>query len=225
VGGKLSVFREPSNNANGHTLDPKGRLVTCEHGSRRVTRTEKDAKIMVLADRWDGKRLNSPNDVAVRKDGAIFFTDPPYGIQPEQAELGFNGVYAIVEGKLKLLDKSFDRPNGLVFSPDQSSLYVADTSKGHIRRFKVAKDGALSGGEVWATTPNPDGLRMDSEERVWCASSDGVNVISPEGKVVEVIRFPEQPANLTFSKDGRTLYVTARTGVYSVKVLGRGLAP
>lgn len=224
--GKLTVFREPSHNANGHTLDPQGRLVSCEHGARRVERQEKDGTMTVLADNWAGKKLNSPNDVAVRKDGAVFFTDPPYGIQPSQAELEFNGVYAIVDGKLKLLDKSFDRPNGLVFSPDEKHLYVADTSKGHIRKFGVAKDGSLTGGlDAWAITPNPDGLRVDSEGRVWSASSDGVNVISPEGKVLEVIKFPEQPANLTFGRDGKTLYVTARTGVYSVKVRVKGLTP
>lgn len=223
---KLEVYRNPSHNANGHTLDPQGRLVSCEHGARRVERQEKDGRMTVLAESWEGKRLNSPNDVAIRKDGAIFFTDPPYGIQPSQAEHDFNGVYAIVDGKMKLLDKSFDRPNGLVFSPDEKLLYVADTSKGHIRRFEVAHDGSLSGGvDAWAKTPNPDGLRVDSEGRVWSASSDGVNVISREGKVLEVIKFPEQPANLTFSRDGKTLYVTARTGVYSVKVRVRGLAP
>lgn len=222
--GKLEVFREPSHNSNGHTLDAEGRLVSCEHGSRCVTRTEKDGAVTVLAEKWNAKRLNSPNDVAVRKDGAIFFTDPPYGIQPAQAELGFNGVYAIVEGKPKLLDKSFDRPNGLVFSPDEKLLYVADTSKNHIRRFQVAKDGTLSGGEEWAKTPNPDGLRMDTDGRVWSASGDGVNVISPESKVLQVIKFPEAPANLTFSKDGKTLYVTARKGVYAVKVRVKGVA-
>lgn len=223
--GKLSVYRDPSHNANGNTLDPQGRLITCEHGSRRVTRAEKDGKTTVLAEKWEGKRLNSPNDVAVRKDGAIFFTDPPYGIQPGQAELDFNGVYAILDGKLKLLDKSFVRPNGLVLNPDEKFLYVADTEKSHIRRFALAKDGSVKGGEVWASTPHPDGIRVDTDGRVWSASGDGVNVISPNGELLQVIKFPEQPANLCFSKDGKTLFVTARTGLYSVKVTVKGIAP
>jgi len=223
--GKLTVYREPSHNANGNTLDPQGRLISCEHGARRVERQEADGKMTVLAERFEGKRLNSPNDIAVRKDGVVFFTDPPYGIRPEQAELGFNGIYAIVGGKLNLLDKSFERPNGLVLSPDEKWLYVADTAKSHIRRFAVGADGSVSGGEVWAETRHPDGIRADADGRIWSASGDGVNVISPEGKNLEIIQFPEQPANLCFSRDGKTLFVTARTGVYRVGVRVKGIAP
>lgn len=240
--GKLAVYRDPSHNANGQTLDREGRLLTCEHGSRRVTRAEKDGTTTVLAEKFEGKRLNSPNDITVAKDGTIFFTDPPYGIDPKQAEMPFNGVYAIRDGHLFLLDRTFDRPNGLVLSPDEKYLYVADTAKNHIRRFHLGpsplspseKGGGalgegrgprLEGGEVWASTPNPDGLRVDSEGRVWSASNDGVNVISPEGKVLEVIKVPEVPANLCFSRDGKTLYATARTGVYRVAVRVKGIAP
>jgi len=223
--GKLTVYREPSHNANGNVLDAQGRLLTCEHGARRVERQESDGKMTVLAEKFEGKRLNSPNDIVVRKDGTIFFTDPPYGIRPEQAELGFNGVYAIVGETLKLLDKSFDRPNGLVLSPNEKWLYVADTAKSHIRRFSVATDGSVKGGEVWAETRHPDGIRVDTDGRVWSASGDGVNVISPEGKVLEIIKFPEQPANLCFSRDGKTLFVTARTSVYRVGVRVSGIAP
>lgn len=218
TGGKVDVFREPSHNANGNILDPQGRLVTCEHGSRRVVRQEVDGSITVLADQYEGKRLNSPNDLVVRKDGAVFFTDPPYGIRPEQAELGFNGVYAIVGGKVKLLDKSFDRPNGLALSLDEKALYVADTAKSHIRKFAVAADGSVTGGEVWAETRHPDGIRVDPKGRVWSASGGGVDVISTEGKLLQTIVFPEQPANLCFSRDFKTLFVTARTGVYKVEV-------
>ncbi len=225
LAGKQTVYRDPSHNANGNTLDPEGRLVTCEHGSRRVTRQEKDGTTTVLAERYEGKRLNSPNDLVVRKDGVVFFTDPPYGIRPEEAELGFNGVYAIVKGKLILLDKSFDRPNGLVLSPDETILYVADTAKSHIRKFQVDANGNVTGGDVWAATPHPDGIRVDTEGRVWSASGDGVNVISPKGKLESVIKFPEQPANLCFSRDGKTLFVTARTGVYRVGVTVKGIAP
>jgi sugar lactone lactonase YvrE len=218
VDAKLAVYRDPSRNANGNTLDPEGRLVTCEHGGRRVVRQEEDGTLTTLAESFEGKKLNSPNDVVVRKDGALFFTDPPYGIRPEQAELGFNGVFVLVKGELKLLDKSFDRPNGLALSVDEKTLYVADTAKSHIRRFSLAPDGTAIGGEVWAETPHPDGIRVDPKGRVWSASGNGVNVISAEGKLLEVIAFPEQPANLCFDREFRTLYVTARKGVYSVAV-------
>lgn len=223
--GKLTVYREPSHNANGNVLDSQGRLLTCEHGARRVERQESDGKMTVLAERFEGKRLNSPNDIVVRKDGTIFFTDPPYGIRPEQAEIGFNGVYAIVGGTLKLLDKTFERPNGLVLSPDEKTLFVADTAKSHIRRFAVAANGSVTGGEIWAETRHPDGIRVDTDGRIWSASGDGVNVISAEGKILEIIKFPEQPANLCFSRDGKTLFVTARTSIYRVAVRVKGIAP
>lgn len=223
--GEMTVWREPSGQSNGHTLDFEGRVVSAEHQTRRVTRTEADGTVTVLADKYEGKRLNSPNDVTVRKDGAIFFTDPPYGTPQGQKDLEFNGVFAIIDGKLKKLTEEFNRPNGLVFSVDQKTLYVADTAAGAIKAFDVAEDGTLSNGREFAKTPNPDGLRIDSDGRVWSASRDGVNVISPEGKVLEVIPMPEQPTNLCFSRDGKTLYVTTRTTVHKVAVRVKGIAP
>lgn len=224
---KLTVYRENSRGANGNTLDSTGRILTCEHGSRQVVLFDGNGKETVLASTFEGKRLNSPNDVAFRtgRGGSIYFTDPPYGIRPEEAELGFNGVFLIKGGKLSAVAKDFDRPNGLVFSPDQNFLYVADTSKNHIRRFQVQPDGTLKGGEEWAKTPSPDGLRVDRNGRVWSASGDGVNVIEASGKILQVIPFPQVPANLAFSRDGRTLYVTARTAVYRVRVTVTGIAP
>lgn len=216
--GQVTVYREPSYHANGNSLDGKGRLLTCEHGARRVRRQEADGTMTVLAERFQGKRLNSPNDLAVHPNGAVFFTDPPYGIRPEEAELGYNGVYAIWEGEIRLLDDTFERPNGLVFDPRQSALLVADTARSHIRRFELSNDGELRGGEVWGETMHPDGLRLDEKGRVWSASRDGVDVLSPEGMLLETIAFPQQPANLCFDAALQTLYVTARTGVYRVAV-------
>lgn len=223
--GKLTVWREQSRGANGNLLDSMGRVLTCEHGSRQVTRTDLKGKEEVLAREFEGKRLNSPNDLAIRKDGAIYFTDPPYGIRPEQAELGFNGVFLLKGGTLSAVARDFERPNGLVLSPDEKLLYVADTRKNHIRRYQVHRDGTLQGGEEWAKTPSPDGLRVDREGRVWSASGNGVNVIEPSGKILQVIPFPQVPANLAFSRDGKTLYVTARTAVYRVRVSVTGIAP
>lgn len=224
-GGEVSVFRDPSQNANGNTLDRTGRLITCEHGSRQVTRTDGSGKITVIASTYEGKKLNSPNDACVSKKGRIYFTDPPYGIRPNQQEQPVNGVYMIEGSKLTLLLKDFDRPNGIVLSPNEEALYVADTAKNHIRAFPVLASGLLGEGKVLSSTPNPDGLRVDTKGRIWSASGDGVNVISPEGKVLEVIKFPEAPANLCFSRDGSTLYATARKGLYSVKVTAKGISP
>lgn len=223
--GSVKVYRDPSYNANGNTLDQSGRLISCEHGRRQVVRQEPNGSITVLAATYEGKKLNSPNDVCVSKGGTIYFTDPPYGIQDSQQEQPCNGVYMISSGQLTLLLKDFDRPNGIVLSPDGKTLYVADTSKQHIRSFPVLKDGSLGTGKVLAATPNPDGLRVDTEGRIWSASSDGVNVISPSGEILEVIKFPEQPANLCFSRNGKTLYATSRTGLYSVAVRVKGISP
>lgn len=223
--GRVTVFREPSDNANGNFLDRKGNVITCEHGSRKLTRTDAGGKTTTVVDQFEGKKLNSPNDVYISKTGRIYFTDPPYGIRPNQQEQAYNGVYVLRDGKLTLLVKDFNRPNGIVLSPDEKTLYVADSAKGHIRSFKVSADGTVDEGKVFVETPGPDGLRVDSEGRVWSASGNGVNVISPDGQILEVIKFPETPSNLCFSRDGKTLFVTARKGLYSVKVTVRGIAP
>ena len=160
--GKCETFRSPSRNSNGLTFDKQGHLIACEHGSRRVTRTEIDGTVTVLAERCAGKRLNSPNDVVVKSDGTIYFTDPPYGVKREERELDFQGVYRIsADGKtLSLLVKDFAKPNGLAFTPDEKILYINDTERGHIRAFDVAPDGTLTHSRVFAQTPGADGMKV-----------------------------------------------------------------
>ena len=222
-----SVAREPSGNSNGLTLDREGRLISCEHGNRRVSRVEKDGSITVIADNYQGKKLNSPNDAAVRSDGMIFFTDPPYGLAGREAELDINGVYSVVPGSAaKLLVDDFTRPNGIAFSPDEKTLYVADTQEGHIRAFDVAADGSLSGGRKLADVPTPDGICVDEDGRVWSSSSLGVVVVDASGARVQTIAFPQTPANVAFGgDDGKTLYATARTAVYKIQTTVTGVMP
>lgn len=220
-GATAATFREPSNNSNGLTLDKQGRLIACEHGARRVSRTEADGRVVTLADRFEGKRLNSPNDVVVRSDGAIYFTDPPYGVKPEDRELDFQGVYRLSPdgATLTLVVRDFVKPNGLAFSPDESRLYVADTERGHIRVFDVASDGALSGGRVFAETPNADGMKVDTKGNVFCTAKPGVMVFDPAGRHLGTIIAPERPANCAFGDpDWRSLYITARTGLYRIRL-------
>lgn len=219
-------FRQPSGHANGLTLDREGRLLACEHDGR-VTRTEIDGTVITIADKYEGKRLNSPNDIAVRSDGSIYFTDPPYGL-PEQKvgkELTFNGVFRIDSGKLELLDDSFERPNGLAFSPDEKVLYVDDSARGHIRAFDVASNGSLENGRVFAELSNPkeegvpDGMKVDVQGRVYCTGPGGIWVLEPDGELLGILRFPEIPANLAWGDaDLKTMYVTARTGLYRRRV-------
>jgi sugar lactone lactonase YvrE len=224
---EAEVWRTPSGNSNGLTLDAEGRLVACEHGNRRVSRTEADGTVTTLVDRYEGKRLNSPNDVVVRSDGSIYFTDPPYGLpkQEEGRELPFNGVYRISpDGTLTLLDDTFVRPNGLAFSPDEGILYVDDTSEMHIRAFDVEPDGTLSNGRVFADLRKPglqgapDGMKVDVQGNVYCTGPGGIWVHTPEGAHLGVIETPEVPANLAWGdEDMKALYVTARTGLYRVR--------
>lgn len=222
-GATRKVYRDPSGPSNGLTFDKQGRLIVCDYGNRRVTRTEKDGKIIVLADKYEGKRLNSPNDIVVRSDGSIYFTDPTYGVDAAHQELTFKGVYRIKpDGKLELLTKDFDMPNGLCFSPDESKLYIADSSaRRHIRLFKVAKDGTLSGGEVIAKFPNtgvPDGMKTAPNGDLYSSGPEGVWVFDAAGKHLETIPVPETPANLAWGdKDGKTLYITAQTSVYRAR--------
>jgi len=231
IGKETRVFRSPCGNSNGLTFDHQGRLLACEHSNRRVTRTEKDGSIVVLADRYDGKRLNSPNDIVVKSDGTIYFTDPSYGVTKDNKELSFQGVYRIKPGgKLELLVKDFEMPNGLCFSPDEKRLYIADSSDiRHIRMFNVLADGKLAGGGVFAkiTIPGaPDGMKVDTEGRLYVAGPEGVWIFDTTGKHIETIPFPETPANLAWGgSDGKTLYVTARTGVYKVRLPIGGKPP
>lgn len=221
-------FRKPSGKSNGLTADREGRLIACEHLNRRVTRTEKDGTVTVLAEQYLGRKLNSPNDVVVRSDGTIFFTDPPYGLEGREAELPFTGVYCITpEGELRLLSVYFRNPNGLAFSPDEKTLYIADSGEGFIEAFDIGKDGILRNARLFCKDiVSPDGMKVDADGRVWTTAQDGVRVYRPNGELVATIPFPEQPANCAFGdEDAKTLYVTARHGLYKVRCTVKGLRP
>ena len=233
--GSVSVFRQPSMNSNGHTVDLQGRLISCEHLSRCVSRTEFDGKRTVLADRFDGKRLNSPNDVVIKSDGSIWFTDPSYGIDSDYegdaapSEIGSNNVYRIDprDGRIAVVASDFVQPNGLAFSPDESLLYIADTGlthradgPHHVRRFKVSADAcALSGGEVFATCAAGlhDGFRADVHGNLWLSAGDGVHCVTSGGTLLGKILIPESVANVCFggAKLNR-LFICGTTSLYSV---------
>ena len=232
--GYVETFRQPSNHANGNTRDREGRLVSCEHGSRRVTRTEHDGQVTVLADRFDGKRFNSPNDVVVKSDGGIWFTDPDYGIVTDyeahrsQSEIGGCHVYRIEPATRTLtrVTSEFDKPNGIAFSPDESHLYIADT--GHpncIRVHEVVEGNALGQGRTFAEVRpgGADGFRFDETGNLWTSAGDGVHVYAPDGTLLGKIRIPEVVSNLAFGGiDKNRLFVTATTSLYSVYVALRG---
>lgn len=226
-GPEVTTFRTPSGNSNGLTLDRSGRLIVCEHSARRVTRTEPDGRITVLAERYQGKRLNSPNDVVVRSDGSVYFTDPPYGLPQLTVwkEIPFNGVYRLApDGDLELLVDDFDRPNGLAFSPDERVLYVNDTARGHIRAFDVAQEGGVSNGrvltEMHGSEPGaPDGMKVDREGNIYCTGPGGFWIINSAGVCLATVRPPELPANMAWGDaDLRSLYLTARTGLYRIRL-------
>lgn len=233
----LETFRKPSRNANGNTLDAAGRLLTCEHSGRQVAVLEPDGTLRTVVDRFEGKKLNSPNDVVVKSDGTIWFTDPEYGLrtnpqtkQREGKEQPANHVFRHdpKTGRTVAVVKDFLQPNGLAFSPDEKRLYVADSgSPKHIRVFDVGADGTLGGGRVFCTIDQgvPDGIRVDRDGRVWSSAGDGVQIFSPSGALIGRILVPESAANLCFGgDDGRTLFITARKSLYSipVKVAGAG---
>ena len=227
-GGALDTYREPSGNSNGLTLDADMRLLACEHGGRRVSR-QRDDEFETVASHYEGKRLNSPNDIIVRNDGRIFFTDPPYGIEESQRELPFNGVFTIAPdgGDPVLLVSDFDRPNGLALSPDERTLYIADTQRLHVRAFDVAAGGALSNGRVFADMAEggrPDGMKVDVDGRLY-VSAGTLQVFAADGALLGVIDCPQSPANCAWGEDGSTLYITARTAVYSLRFSVRGIAP
>jgi gluconolactonase len=232
--GQVSLFRADSNHSNGNTRDREGRLVTCEHGARRVTRTEWDGRITVLVDRYQGKRLNSPNDVVVKSDDTVWFTDPPYGILSDyeghkaESEIGSCNVYRFdpKDGSLKVVVDDFAKPNGLAFSADEKTLYVADSgfshddrAPHHVRAFKVQSGGRLTDGKVFTDiAPGiPDGLRVDVDGNLWVAAGDGVHCYSDSGALLGKIYIPEAVANLTFGGPRRNrLFITATTSLYSV---------
>jgi gluconolactonase len=237
--GHVSTFRQPSDIANGNTIDREGRLVTCEHLGRRVTRTEHDGSITVIADRWQGKRLNSPNDVVVKSDGSIWFTDPSYGIvddyQGRRSKQEIDGcrVYRVdpASGEVTVVADDFLRPNGLAFSPDERMLYVVDSGRTegpenpvHIRAFSV--EGAkLSGGQVFAVCDRGlyDGLRFDEGGRLWATTDAGVDCYEPDGTRIGRVLTPEPAANLVFGGPHRNrLFITATTSLYAVYVMTNG---
>ncbi|WP_243714139.1 SMP-30/gluconolactonase/LRE family protein [Nostoc sp. 106C] len=230
--GKVSVFRRPAGNPNGNTFDTQGRLITAEH-NRRLVRTEKNGQIKVLAERYQGKLLNSPNDVVVKSDGSIYFTDPPYGISKEKEELGFYGIYRWrPNGTLTLLNKQMLRPNGIAFSPDEKKLYVSDSAQGNIRIFDVKSDGTLTNSRVFAELKEPkdkgvpDGLKIDIKGNIYCSGPEGIWIFSPTGQLLGKIIVPEVVTNLAWgNKDYKTLYITAGQGVYRIRLKVAGKQP
>jgi len=217
----VTEFR-PSENANGNTLDNEGRLVTCQHSGRNVVRTEKDGRLTVLVDSHDGKKLNSPNDVAVKRDGTVWITDPTYGVPKDQKkEQEGNWVYRFnpATKQMNVVNKDFDMPNGIAFSPDEKRLYIADSGKGQrVGAFDLKADGTLSAA-VWWAEGGSDGLRVDAKGHIYTTARDGVRIYSPEGKRLATIACPEHPANCAFGGDDfKTLFITARTGLYCVKL-------
>ena len=240
--GEVSTFRSPSNNSNGNTVDRTGRLVSCEHRRRRVTRTEYDGSITVLADSWQGKRLNSPNDVVVKSDGSIWFTDPSYGILTDyegdkaEPELPCQ-VYRIdPDGSMDEVASDFLKPNGLAFSPDESILYIADTGATHepdgprhIRAMTMSADGrSLQGSRLFAECTNGlfDGFRCDRQGRIWSSAADGVHCYDPDGTLLGKILIPETVSNVTFggAKLNR-LFICGTTSLYSVYLTVNGCTP
>lgn len=225
IGGKAEVFREPSGNSNGLTLDRKGRLIACEHGDRRVSRTEADGKVTAIAERYQGHRLNSPNDSVVKSDGSVYFTDPPYGVDAKARELDLQGVYRLSpEGELTLLTKEFDRPNGLAFSPNEKTLYIADSSnRRHLQAFDVKPDGSLANGRLFAELKSdkpgvPDGLRTDKRGNIYSSGPGGIWVFTPDGTHLCTIATPEVPTNCSWGDaDLKSLYITAQTSVYRIR--------
>ena len=225
----VGVYRAPAGYSNGNTVDRLGRLVSCEHGHRRVTRTEHDGTVTVLTDRYEGKGLNSPNDLVERSDRSIWFTDPSYGIDSDYeghkavSEIGACNVYRVdpLSGETTVVADDFIRPNGLAFSADERHLYIVDTREKHIRRFDVEGEDRLAGGDVFATCDagSFDGLRLDDAGRIWAAAHDGLHCFDPDGTLLGKLHVPEIVSNLTFGGPKRNdLFITATSSVYSLRL-------
>ncbi|MAG34721.1 MAG: gluconolactonase [Dehalococcoidia bacterium] len=243
-GPEVTTAYASTGKANGLTLNAEGRLIRCEHQGRLVSRMVDDGTATTLADRYQAKRLNSPNDVVVKSDGSIYFTDPPAGlgaVMPDlvprgiavagaEKELPFQGVYRLdTGGQLTLLVDDFELPNGLAFSPDEERLYIDDSLRRHVRIFDVQPDGALANGRIFADMQSPDaggpdGMKADVEGNLYCTGPGGTWVYTPEGTLLGRIITPEQPANLAFGdSDWQTLFLTAQTSVYRVRVAVPGM--
>jgi len=231
--GGIASFRQPSNKANGNTYDRAGRMLSCEHATSHVTRTASDGMIAVIASEYQGKQLNSPNDIVVKRDGWIYFTDPTYGRTRDYGverplELDFRGVYRVREdgSALTLLAGDFGQPNGLCFSLDEKRLFVNDTQHGHIRAFDVTADGLLSGGAVWAEVARngkggPDGMKIDSAGNLYCCDcrdEGGLHVFAPDARLLGIILPPEATANFTWGDgDLKSIFLTASTSLYRMR--------
>ena len=222
--------------SNGITLDKQGRLVFCQHGDRQISRLEKNGSRTVLVSRYDGKRFNSPNDLVFKSDGSLYFTDPTAGLRLQdkdpQRELPFAGVYRLSKEKVELLYKDLVRPNGIAFSPDEKYLYVNDTTKKIIMRFDVQPDGGVANGQVITdmnsdTAPGaPDGMKVDQKGNIYCTGPGGFWIMSPDGKHLATVKTKELPANLNWGDaDAKTLYLTARTGLYRIRLNIAGVRP
>jgi gluconolactonase len=235
--GGVVTFRRPANMTNGNTYDRAARLLSCEHRTSRVVRTEADGAITVLASHYRGKELNSPNDIVVKADGSIYFTDPTFGRMEwvgveRPGELDFRGVYRVAEdgSALTLLADDFDQPNGLCFSRDERRLFVNDSGRGHIRVFDVGADGLVSGGAVWAEVKgdgvgSPDGMKVDRDGNLYCCGPGGLHVHAPDGTSLGVIRMPEFPANFTWGDDDLlSIFLTATSSLYRMRTLTPGVA-
>ena len=235
--GVVGPFRQPAGYVNGNTLDAQGRLISCEQGERRITRTEADGSITVIADRWQGKRLNSPNDAVVRSDGSIWFTDPSYGIDSDyeghRADPEIDGCHVYradpVTGEVVRVADDFARPNGLAFSLEESRLYIADTRRRHVRLFDVHDDGTLSGGKVFAQGGDDDkfdGMRLDDKGRLWAAAGKSVLCYDPDGTLIGRLRLPDPVANLVFGGLKRNrLFIAASSSLYSLMLNVTGARP
>ena len=231
----ITNFRVPSGKSNGLTYDKQGRLVTCEHANRRVSRTAADGTVETIASHYEGKRLNSPNDVIVKSDGSIYFSDPPYGLTADygvegEQDLDFQGVYRLsADGQtLTLLIDDFDRPNGLCFSPDESILYIDDTERMHIRAFDVQPDGTIANGRIFAEEEGddgvPDGMKIDAHGNIYLTGPGGIWIFDASGEHLGVLQTPERAANLGWGGDDwSTLFITASTSLYSIQCKVSGI--
>ena len=230
-GAEPEVMRANSGGSNGLTFDLQGRLVMCEGDNRRITRMERDGTITPLAERWEGKRLNRPNDVVCRSDGSIYFTNPGGRLDPSEREIDFSGVHRISpDGTVTAIITEFEYPNGLAFSPDENLLYVANTREDmHIKAFDVQPDGSVANGRIFADMSSdepdgvPDGMKVDVDGRVYCTGPGGCWVFDASGSRLGIIRLPEMPANCAWGgAENRTMFFTARSSVYSMRMTTPG---
>lgn len=233
-GSEVEIYREPSNGSNGLTFDLEGRLVMCEGDGRRMSRREHDGSIVPLAEHWDGKRLNRPNDVVCKSDGSIYFTNPGGRVPAEEREIDFSGVHRIApDGTVTAVVTDTEYPNGLAFSPDESTLYVTNTrERMYIAAYDVLPDGTATNGRIFADMTSdepdgvPDGMKVDSEGRVYSTGPGGCWVFEPDGTHLGTIRLPEYPANCAWGgADNRTMFFTSCTSVYTLRMKTTGISP